>query len=91
MGGGARAAASGTRDVDELLPLALSRPMQALARARAVLAGQPGPYDASVAHQAAAIVLREFGDVEAAVRELREAMRLARRTGCFGVGCVARF
>jgi tetratricopeptide (TPR) repeat protein len=55
--------------------------MQALARARAVLAGQPGPYDASVAHQAAAIVLREFGDVEAAVRELREAMRLARRTG----------
>jgi tetratricopeptide (TPR) repeat protein len=54
--------------------------MQALARARAVLAGQPSPYDASVAHQAAAIVLREFGDVEAAVAELREALRLARRT-----------
>jgi tetratricopeptide (TPR) repeat protein len=34
-----------------------------------------------VAHQAAAIVLRDFGDVEAGVRELREALRLARRTG----------
>ena len=80
VGGGARAAASGPRDVDDLLPLALSRPMQALARARTVLAGQPGPYEASVAHQAAAIVLREFGDVEAAVGELREALRQARRT-----------
>ena len=46
-----------------------------------MLAGRPGPYDASVAHQAAAIVLREFGDVEAGVRELRQALRLARRTG----------
>jgi tetratricopeptide (TPR) repeat protein len=72
---------TGARDVDDLLALSLSRPMQAQARARAVLAGQPGPYEASVAHQAAAIVMREFGDVEAAVRELREALRLARRTG----------
>jgi tetratricopeptide (TPR) repeat protein len=46
-----------------------------------VLAGQPGPYDASVAHQAASIVLRDFGDVEAGVRESRAALRLARRTG----------
>jgi tetratricopeptide (TPR) repeat protein len=46
-----------------------------------VLAGRPGPYDSSVAHQAAAIVLRDFGDVEAGVRELRAALRLARRTG----------
>ncbi len=74
-------AAIGQRDVDELLPLALSRPREALARARAVLAGNPDPYDASVAHQAAAIVVREFGDVQAAVGELREALRLARRTG----------
>jgi tetratricopeptide (TPR) repeat protein len=46
-----------------------------------VLAGRPGPHDASVAHQAAGIVLRDYGDVEAGVRELRQALRLARRTG----------
>ena len=67
--------------MDDLLPLTLSRPREALARARAVLAGRPGPYDASVAHHAAAIVLREFGDTEAGIREMREALRLAHRTG----------
>ena len=46
-----------------------------------VLAGRPDRYDASVAHQAAGIVLREVGDVNAGVRELRDALRLARRTG----------
>ncbi len=61
--------------------LALSRPREALTGARAVLAGRPGPRDASVAHQAAAIVLRDFGDVQAGVRELRQALRLARRAG----------
>jgi tetratricopeptide (TPR) repeat protein len=34
-----------------------------------------------VAHQAAGIVLREVGDVDAGVRELRDALRLARRSG----------
>jgi tetratricopeptide (TPR) repeat protein len=34
-----------------------------------------------VAHQAAGIVLRDIGDVNAGVRELRGALRLARRTG----------
>jgi CHAT domain-containing protein len=67
--------------VDDLLPLALSRPHEALARARVVLKGRPGPYEASVAHQAAGIVLRDTGDVNAGVRELRDALRLARRTG----------
>ena len=74
-------AVSGSRDVDDLLALTLSRPREALARARAVLAGRPDPYDASVAHQAASIVLREVGDVEAGVRESRAALRLAHRTG----------
>ena len=46
-----------------------------------MLAGRPGPHDASVAHQAAGIVLRDCGDVEAGVRELRQALRQARRTG----------
>ncbi|MGP8001935.1 MAG: CHAT domain-containing protein [Streptosporangiaceae bacterium] len=71
----------GPRDADNLLALALSRPSDALARARLVLAGRPDPYDASLAHQAAAIVMREFGDVRASVGELREAMRLARLSG----------
>ena len=68
---GGRVAEVGARDVDSLLPLALSRPREAQVRARAVLAGHPDAYDASVAHQAAGIVLREFGDVHAAVREVR--------------------
>jgi len=69
------------REVDDLVALATSRPWAALTRARAVLAGRPGPHDASVAHQAAGIVLRDYGDVEAGVRELRQALRQARRTG----------
>ena len=78
---GGRAAAAGPREVDDLIALATSRPWAALSRARAVLAGRPGPHDASVAHQAAGIVLRDYGDVEAGVRELRQALRQARRTG----------
>jgi tetratricopeptide (TPR) repeat protein len=65
----------------ELLPLALSRPNDALKRARAVLAAEPAPFEASVAHQAIGIVLREFGDIDAAIRELRAARRQARRSG----------
>src|SRR5262245_26126190 len=61
----------------ELLPLALARPKEALAQARSALAAHPSLVDASVAHQVAGIVLRDFGDVNAAVRELRMAFRLA--------------
>jgi tetratricopeptide (TPR) repeat protein len=78
---GALVARSGQREVDELLLLALSRPHEALARARLVLRGRPGPYEASVARQAAGIVLRDTGDVNAGIRELRGALRLARRIG----------
>ncbi|HEX3488264.1 MAG TPA: CHAT domain-containing tetratricopeptide repeat protein [Streptosporangiaceae bacterium] len=81
MAGGTVAARPGQRDVSALLPLALSHPRKALAEARQVLARQPGPHEASVAHQAAGIVLRDTGDVQAGVRELRAALRLARRTG----------
>lgn len=80
MDAGVRAAGADTQ-VDDLLPLALSRPREALAKARVILTDRPGPYEASVAHQAAGIVLREFGDVEAGVSELRNALRLARLTG----------
>jgi CHAT domain-containing protein len=59
----------------------MSRPRDALARARDVLAGRPGAYEASVAHQAAGIALRETDDIDASIRELRSALRLARRVG----------
>src|SRR5215472_2524385 len=78
---GALAARPGQGDADDLLLLTLSRPREALARARRILAARPGPYEASVAHQAAGIVLRDTGDVHGGVRELRAALRLARRPG----------
>ena len=65
----------------DLLSLALSRPNDALALAREALARDPGPLEASIARQAIGIVLREVGDVDAAIRELRRARRLARRSG----------
>ncbi len=68
---------SGLRDVDDLLPLAMSRPGEALAIARSLLSQRPAPGEALVAHQAAGIVLRESGDVSAAIREFRRALRLA--------------
>ena len=71
----------GTADTKDLLLLSLSRPREALAQARTILSGRPGPYEASVAHQAAGIVLREFGDVRAGLGELRAALREARQTG----------
>ena len=46
-----------------------------------ILRGRPGTFEASVAHQAAGIVLREFGDIDAGIGELREALRLAGQTG----------
>jgi tetratricopeptide (TPR) repeat protein len=63
---------------EDLLPLALSRPNEAIEMARAVLADDPDPLQASIARQAIGIVLREFGDIDAAVDELRGALRLAR-------------
>ena len=65
---------AGDRHAD-LLPLALSRPNEALQRARAVLAGDPSPLDASIARQAIGTVLREYGDIETAIGELRIARR----------------
>ena len=59
----------------------MSRPREALAIASRILSGRPGPFEASVARQAVGIVLRDIGDVNAGVGELRSALRLARRTG----------
>ena len=68
-------------DPADLLPLALSRPNEALDRARKVLADDPSLLDASIARQTIGIVLREYGDIDAAIGELRIARRLARRAG----------
>ena len=68
-------------DPADLLPLALSRPNEALDRARKVLADDPGLLEASIARQTIGIVLREYGDIDAALVELRIARRLARRAG----------
>jgi tetratricopeptide (TPR) repeat protein len=64
-----------------LLPLALSRPVEALASANQLLAGRPGAREASIAHQARAIVLRDNGQPAEATGELRAALRLAERSG----------
>jgi tetratricopeptide (TPR) repeat protein len=64
--------------VTDLLALAMSRPGDALRAARRVLANGPGPLEASVAAQAAGIVLRDRGDLTGAVAELRRALRFAR-------------
>lgn len=69
---------AGRLEPDQLLALALSRPAEALAQARAVLAADPSPAEAAVAHQAAGVVLRDFGDITEAVVELRAAARFAR-------------
>src|SRR5215831_9353940 len=68
-----------TWEPDALLALALSRPSEALAAARQVLAGEPTAAQAAVAHQAAGVVLRDFGDIGEAIGELKAARRLARQ------------
>ncbi|MGW6280214.1 CHAT domain-containing protein [Kribbella sp. NPDC055071] len=73
--------AGGSVEAESLLPLALSRPHDAIAAARSLLAADPSAVAASLAHQAAGIGLRQLGDATAAVRELRIALRLAEQSG----------
>ncbi|MEU7857208.1 CHAT domain-containing tetratricopeptide repeat protein [Nonomuraea sp. NPDC049141] len=68
-------------DPHDVLAMVFARPRQAMTAATAMLADGRGPYDASIAHQAIGILRREFGDLDAAIRELRQAVRLARRSG----------
>lgn len=65
--------------------LAASRPAEALAAARAVLAGRPSLAEAAIAHQTVGFIQRDFGDAAAAVGELQVAARLARRSGIPGL------
>jgi tetratricopeptide (TPR) repeat protein len=66
---------------ETLLPLALSRPHDAITAARNLLAGTPTPHDASIARQATGIALRQLGDIRGALRELRASVRSARASG----------
>src|SRR5260370_36078005 len=66
------------RGILTLLALAAARPSEALAKAHAILAAGPAPYEGSVAHQAIGMIHREFGDLDAATAELNTAVRLAR-------------
>jgi tetratricopeptide (TPR) repeat protein len=68
-------------DPARLLPLAVSRPQDALVAARSVLADRPSANDASLAHQAIGIVLRDRGNLPGAIAELKKGMRLARASG----------
>src|SRR5215467_13396763 len=81
MAGGPRPAADVRGGILDLLRLASDRPGEARAKAHAILAAGPAPYEASVAHQAIGMLHREFGDLAAATAELATAVRLARASG----------
>jgi tetratricopeptide (TPR) repeat protein len=66
---------------ENLLALALSRPSEALVAAREVLARHPSAAQAAVAHQAAGVVFKDFGDIGQAIEEFRQARRFARKAG----------
>jgi tetratricopeptide (TPR) repeat protein len=70
-----------TWEPDKLLALALSRPSEALAAAHEVLAQHPPAAQAAVAHQAAGLVFRDFGDIGQAIDEFKKARRSARQAG----------
>jgi tetratricopeptide (TPR) repeat protein len=65
--------------VDSLLPLALSQPGRALEAALRILAESADPRVRSIAHQTAAIVLRDRGQTDEAVAHGFAALRHARR------------
>jgi tetratricopeptide (TPR) repeat protein len=72
-----------TTGPDYLLVLAHSRPAEALVQARAVLSHRlpAAAAQVSIAHQAAGISLRDLGQAQAGLGELRSALRSARASG----------
>ncbi|HTU74415.1 MAG TPA: CHAT domain-containing tetratricopeptide repeat protein [Trebonia sp.] len=70
-----------TTETSHLLVLTHSRPAEALSRARDLLARRPAAAEASIAHQAAGIALRDLGDLDEGLAELRRALRSARASG----------
>ncbi len=65
---------------EDLLPLALSRPLDAERQARDFLRAKLSPLERSFAHQALGIVLRDRGQLPVALDELRAALRAAQTT-----------
>ncbi|RDD85671.1 CHAT domain-containing protein [Streptomyces parvulus] len=74
-----RGVTAGNDSVLELLPMVFAAPNEALTRAEAVLAADPPPLHASVAHQVIGIWQRDFGDTRLALAHLRRARDLASR------------
>lgn len=66
--------------VAALLELALDDPALAQVRARAILDTAPDPWWQSVARHVLGLALREDGQMQPALRELRSALRLAERS-----------
>lgn len=70
-----------TSGASYLLVLTHSRPVEALSQARALLSRRPAATEASMAHQAAGIALRDLGHIDEGLGELRRALRSARASG----------
>jgi len=68
-------------DDEDLLPLALSQPAEARARAQALLLGSLSSRQTSIAHQCLAIVTRDGGHLDVALQHLRAALAAARQSG----------
>ena len=68
-------------EAEELLRNLFTDPQSARQRAQDVLVPDPDPALASIGHQVVGIVLRDVGDMDAALDDLRAALRLARRSG----------
>jgi tetratricopeptide (TPR) repeat protein len=74
---------SDTAEAGQLLVLAHSRPAEALSRARTLLSRRPpvAAAEASMAHQAAGIALRDLGHLAEGLAELRRGLRSASASG----------
>ncbi|MEU6455841.1 CHAT domain-containing protein [Streptomyces sp. NPDC047065] len=70
---------AGNDSVLQLLPMVFAAPNEALARAEELLAADPSPLHASVAHQVIGIWQRDFGDTRLALAHLRRARDQASR------------
>jgi len=68
-------------EAEEMLRLVFSDRAGSEARAKAHLVTDRDPAVASVGHQIVGIVMRDRGDTDVALRELRTSLRLARRSG----------
>ncbi|MFC7614105.1 tetratricopeptide repeat protein [Actinokineospora soli] len=68
-------------DPQDLLDAVFARPDEAVAAAHALLADSPSAYDASIAHHVIGLAQREYGDLDAAIAQLRRARALATRSG----------